>query len=390
MHSYILSKSNLIIFSVLLAACGGSNNEEIIEVPDPIEQESSWLVSNCNNVTGTPYIALTTNNATSLIEDGPANIPTNSIFTNGLVSAGPNTLFVAINEQLLFSQDTGCNWTVIENFTAQPLIKLAKVNDSSIYAYTNEDTTFYRIFLDNSIATITSYEAPGLIKAFQVDVNNDLSLKIATGNDHNIYQSNDGGISFTSSGTIIHGVTTYFTTFDANNLNHIIRGTTRLTGSTNNAGVWTSFDAGNSWTQGTGFGTSPINNFTGSISTTNADITWILGLDIDNNELSRRKIYRSADGGQTYEMVLSADIDMTLYNGTPIFIDPSNADRITFSLWDPTLVSDRQSHLYIYNYQEDSLEINSFAYENLGEVRVIEFNPEHPENLMFGISHSIE
>lgn len=352
---------------------------------------SDWSLPSCTTVSGTDYLAFTLDEGQTVIDSGNHDLPTDSVFAFGLVPTEPNTLIASVNDDILRSVDAGCTWQFIATLPGSGIAKLSAVSDGSVYAFRYEATAFYHLEFDSDgNSLITTYQAPDWVMSLAVDPQDPNHLRIAAGINHQLFQSDDGGASFNQIGILPHlGVISYVTVFDPINLDHVVRGTSRLEVGSPADGLWVTFDGGTSWQQATGFGNARINAFQAALAGADNNIVWVLGLDVDSENIDRRRIYRSTDGGLSYQSVIASASDLLLNNGTQLFADPTDMNRLVFSITDPDNVIARQTHLYVYDFATHTLAIGNYPYGDRGELRALAFNPEHPENFFFGKTFQI-
>jgi len=93
-------------------------------------------------------------------------------------------------------------------------------------------------------------------------------------------------------------------------------------------GVWRSTDAGDSWTHVGLEGTGRIGRIV--VHPRDPDVAWVAALGHAYAPSPGRGVYRTTDGGQTWEMVLHVDDNTGAYE---IVIDPSNPRKLMATMW---------------------------------------------------------
>lgn len=353
---------------------GGGGGDGGGETPVPV---TDWDASSCTSVTGTSNVALTIDAGTTFFDDGSAP-PFQAQYALGLVATGDNTLVASVDRNLLISRDSGCNWSLHAVVDFIGLTELTVAEDGAVFAHTREDFLLYKV-ADNGATTVLQLPEP--LASMTYDRDDPSRLRMAGATSGRLYESLNGGTSWTEIGTDPNpGQVTYFIAFNPNNFDHMVRGTTRLLSGSNRAGVFSSTDGGTTWEQATGFNNAELNGFVGVIAPSDQDVVWLLGLDLGDPNLSARTIYRSDDGGLTFEARITGAQDVQYTNGTLIHPHPKDAERIAFSITEPANASPRFTYLYLYDGTENELSIGSFAYQDMGEIWGFAFNPDHDDN----------
>ena len=378
-------QSALFVVLVCLLSCSSGNNL-ITDPPDDGGNNpppaSSWSVSACTSISGSSYLGLTTDDGISFIDDGNHALPSQNVFSFGLAVIGVNRLAAVAGGRVLVSEDAGCAWTEKGQVDSQGVYLISAADDQVVYIYSPQQALFYSVNLTSGQTTALQAPLEG-ISALWADAANPQSIRLSAGPNRRLYDSLDGGASFTLLGSRPqNNDLNYFSVINKNDPNHIIQGTIGTDTGTNGGGVWTSLNGGSSWTQAQGF-VGRVNAFTGHISEANSNLVWVLGLDLDDDSVARRKIYRSIDGGLSFAVVLSATNGVPLNNSTELWPDTARVNHLFFAITDPSNVLDRSTTLYHYNHDTGTLQPKVYPYQNSGEIRALSFNPDHEGNIFF-------
>lgn len=303
---------------------------------------TGWQVPTCETVTGNSGVTFTTDEVTFA---PPATVMGTGRFADGLVVTDvPGTLYLSQDSTLYRSTDSGCEWSELDAPSAE--YRLTPSVAGVVYAY----------WLDNDLlqiegTTVTPIDVNIKIAALGVDRDDPAVLLAATPTAGVIYRSTNGGVTFAKVGDgFDHFTNAYRYVFDPNDVNHIVLGVT-VTAS------WVTFDGGETWTQSTGFAPAgQVNAFDQVISPVDGDIVWANGLSIDQNSAGHpsdgRHIYRSTDGGLTFEPVVDHTSERPFNTNMPMTAHPTDPDvvYIVRNGW-----SDADAEIYRYNAGNDRL-----------------------------------
>lgn len=376
-----------LFFFVLLGCSSSSGPGVVTPPPPPPPTDQTWSTSSCTTITGSAFLGLSLDGGQTIVDDGIGSVPAVSVFSFGMAKTGVDSLVAAVDGTILVSVDVGCTWTPIAELGTNAVQILTNATENIVYAYNPSAAQFHQINLGTG-AVLTRQAPQSTVSTLWADPDNSDHIRISAGPTRQLYDSTDGGSTFSLIGVPATAATLYyFTAIDPIDENHIIQGTVGISGE-NGAGVWTSFDGGTTWAQAQGF-TGRINGFTGRISEANSNHVWVLGLDLDDPSIARRKIYYSTDGGLNFTPVVTASNGVPLSNAVELWPDPTQDGRVLFSLTDPPNVATRFTT--IYDYQHDTASLQGFAhfFETVGEMRVIVFNPDHNDNIFFSKTYQL-
>ncbi|HYR28274.1 MAG TPA: dispase autolysis-inducing protein, partial [Thermoanaerobaculia bacterium] len=203
-----------------------------------------------------------------------------------------------------------------------------------------------------------------------VDASNGEHLR-AAGNDGSIWESTDGGESFTQIGALTADPALFYRfAFDPQNLDHILGGTIIT-------GAHVSRDGGNTWTRAEGLGRS-TNAFEIAISPADGSRVWVEGLDMSE---SRRHIWVSDDGGTTFTAVVDEAPGIELVNGNLLAPHPTNKEVLYFVFG--THIFAYGTDLFRYDHAARSLTV---THNDHDDVNAIAFSRRDPNLMYLGIA----
>lgn len=326
-----------------------------------------WTVPACTSVTGTSAVTFT-------LDEGANLAPTEGQLTGvgytwGLAALDtPNTLLAEHKGQLLRSEDAGCSWSVIGALEGG-IFKLTAAPGGIAYAWSDNGAAFYRIEEDGPHAFPTP--APNII-GVGVDPADGRHLRIgdATGTLHD---SKDGGETWTKQGTSPGqgSFLGYRFAFDPANLDHVLFGQS-LDGSS------VSFDGGATWTKSAGLGSAGANAFSIVVSPVDGDIVWVEALEIGPDI---RHVYRSTDGGATFDVAVTESAEVDLINGTLLAPHPKDAGVLYFVFG--TGFQNYGTDLFRYDHATGQVTKTHNSYD---EVSAVVPSPADPGVLYLGLT----
>lgn len=278
----------------------------------------------CNSVTGTAGVTFTRDEGRTV---APSNVPLHGIaYTYGLTALGAaDTLVAWHRDDLLFSDDGGCSWRAVAKFDDWDFPpRITAAGESHFYAWS--DNREYLVRADST--AITKLKPPAAFVGLGVDPHDSRHVR-AGADDGAIWESTDGGDTWTQTARLGGSAIYYRFTFDPADLDHIVAGT-----ATNGAHV--SRDGGRTWTRAKGIGDAPqgAQVFNLVISPVDPNIVWAMGIDnaesIANVPSHGRHIYLSRDGGATYEVVVDEAPGVKLINGPTMAAHPRDPNILYF------------------------------------------------------------
>jgi hypothetical protein len=150
-------------------------------------------------------------------------------------------------------------------------------------------------------------------------------------------------------------------------------------------GWWVTDDGGETWTKSAVETPAPdqdINGFNVEFAPDGSGIVYAQGLEVQLNN-SPKRIYRSSDHGFSFAPIVTADADVTLTNGTRMFIHPENPDILMFAFG--TCLQGVGTELYIYDHQSQELTTRA---HNFGGFDAVVVSPADPDFVYLGLRGS--
>jgi photosystem II stability/assembly factor-like uncharacterized protein len=325
----------------------------------------------CSMITGTAAVTFTRNDGLTLAPRAESGRPI--AYTYGLASMidEPDTLVAWHGDDLLLSTDAGCSWRVaatMGGWDFPPALEPAR--GGRVYAWSENRLFFAR------------YDARGLRQLKQpvefvgltADAKDGERLR-AGGNDGTIWETTDGGESWTYVGRLPAAPGYYRFAFNPHNLDHVVAGTIAH-------GAYASRDGGRTWVQSTGIGKGSANVFQLLFAPADPNRVWAMGLDLEQlgGDAHGRHIYVSDDGGVTFRPVVDEAPGVKLINGPVMAAHPTNRDVLYFVFG---------THLFDYGTDLFRLDLATNAltmtHSNLDDVNAIAFSRKDPTVMYLGI-----
>ena len=310
----------------------------------------------CGIITGTSAVTFTRDEGMSLTPT--ATRLEGLTYTYGLAALTDNEerLLAWVGDDLLLSTDGGCSWRVeatVPGAGFPPSITAAAGGRAYIWA---DNRSFLLRFAARGVSKL---KPPADVIGVGVDSSNGEHLRMA-GSNGTVWDSTDGGESFTNIGSLTGAPLAYRFAFDPKDLDHLVAGTV-------STGGWVSRDGGKNWTQATGFAARTANVFQLVFSPVDSDRVWAMGLDMDytaEDPSHGRHIYVSDDGGATWRAVADESPMMKLVNGPVMAAHPTNADVLYF--------------VYGSYFQEYGTDL--FRFDLATKTLTMQHNPHHGVN----------
>lgn len=328
---------------------------------------AEWTVPACESVSGTGAVTFT-------LDEGATLAPTSEQlqgigYTWGLAALDtPNTLLAEHKGQVLRSSDAGCTWKSIGTVSGG-IFKLTAAPGGLAYAWSDNGAAFYRID-DDGIQPLST-PAPNIV-GVGVDPTDGRHLRVgdATGSLHD---STDGGETWAKQGSVTEqgNILGYRFAFDPGNLDHALFGQ-----ATDGSSV--TFDGGKTWAPSNGLGDLGANAFSIVVAPSDGDVVWVEALEMGPDI---RHVYRSIDGGATFDVVVTESAEIDLINGTLLAPHPTDANVLYFVFG--TGFQAYGTDLFRYDHATGKVTKTHNAYD---EVSAIVASPADPDVLYLGLT----
>jgi hypothetical protein len=334
--------------------------------------EAAWSTPACTTVTGTGAITITSDEGATLMPNAGGLV--NVTYTFGVVALeAPNTMLAASGTNLLRSLDAGCSWTDIGDLPENGMF-LERGEGDVVYGWYDNADSLVRIEGD----TIVTLDPPGLgLHGIGTDAADGRHIRVVD-DAGQIHDSTDGGATFTALGVPAFdgGGLFYTADFEPTDLDHVLVGLS-------NTGVRLTKDGGATWATSSGLGAvGNANGFSLTFATADVSVVWVQGLDFGTaigEEV--RRIWRSEDGGSSFEPVVEESPAVTLTNGVLLVPHPSNADVLYFEFG--TYFGGYGTDIHRYDHATGDVTTTHNGYD---DVSSIAFNPVDDSVMYFGLT----
>lgn len=322
----------------------------------------------CAMITGSPAVTFTHDEGRTL---APAAEPLRPIaYTWGVAAMldEKDTLVAWHKDDLLLSADAGCSWRIaatIPGADFPPTITPAR--GGRAYAWSENRRFFVRYDARGAKPLKQPVEFMGL----GVDPSDGERIR-AGGNDGTVWESTDGGESWTRIGALAVGSApiVYRFAFDPFDVDHIVAGVV-------STGAHVSRDGGRTWTRASGVSARGANVFQLVFSPVDSSRVWAMGIDL---ETSGRHIYASDDGGATYRVVVTESPGVKLTNGPPMAAHPTDRNVLYFVFG--THVFDYGTDVFRY---DDATRTLTLQHNDQQGVNAIAFSRRDPRVMYLGL-----
>jgi hypothetical protein len=320
----------------------------------------------CSVVTGTAAVTFTRDAGRTL---APSAETLSGIgYTYGLAALDePGVLLAWHRDDLLISSDHGCSWRVAQSIPGADFPpRLTAAKGGRAYAWSDNRRFLVRYDARGAV----SLKQPVPFVGFGVDANDGLHVR-AGGDDGSLWESHDGGETWTSLGAVpSEGSAIFYRfAFDPSDLDHIVAGMT-----TN--GSFSTRDGGRHWERATGFGSGFVNAFNVVISPVDGNVVWVMAL----SESLGRQIFRSIDGGATFAPAVAEAPGVKLVNGPIMAADPADANVLYFVFG--TMFQGYGSDLFRFDAASGSLTV---THSDHHDINAIAFSRIDPRVMYLGI-----
>jgi photosystem II stability/assembly factor-like uncharacterized protein len=354
-HPARMMRRLVVLFLLALSIPVAAQRRRAVRSPERFPQ--------CSMITGTAAVTFTLDEGRTLAPSAQSPRPISYTYGLAAMIDEPNTLVAWHGDDLLLSTDAGCSWRVeatVAGADFPPSITPAK--GGRAYAW-SENRSF-----------TVRYDARGAVKLTQpvdfvglgADPANGEHVR-AGGVDGSIWDSTDGGETWTQIAVLPEQAFVYRFTFDPKHLDHIVAGTVTK-------GAYVSRDAGATWIRATGFEGSFANVFQLVYSPLDSNRVWAMGID------TAKRIFVSDDGGQSYTAVVTERPGVDLINGPTMAAHPTNRDVLYFVFG--THIFQYGADVYRYDHATKTLRV---AHNDQHDVNAIAFSRKDPNVMYLGL-----
>lgn len=328
----------------------------------------------CSMVTGNSAVTFTRNEGFTLAPFAEAPRPISYTYGLATMVDEQDTLVAWHNDDLLISTNAGCSWRIAATVAGADFPpKLETAKGGRVYAWSENRFFFVR------------YDARGAVKLNQpiefmgvgIDPNDSDRIR-AGGINGTLWESTNGGDSWTQLPSKIDAALIYRFTFDPNDLDHILAGTV-------SKGGFVTRDGGKNWTRSRGFGGEEgANVFHFAMSPADTNRVWAFAIDLEQSRLGDashgRHIYQSDDGGETFREVVDEAPGVKLINGPTMAAHPTNKDVLYFIFG--THIFQYGTDLFRYDAASQQL---TLTHSTLDDVNAIAFSRKSPTVMYLGV-----
>ncbi|MEV7358035.1 dispase autolysis-inducing protein [Kitasatospora sp. NPDC091276] len=330
-----------------------------------------WTAPNCTRVTGDGAVTFTTDGGATLTPTSGTLKPIS--YTHGLIALDtPNTLLATHNNELQRSTDAGCNWTKAANLGSGAVRLVAGVGNR---AFGWQQNASYLVRVDGTAVT-TLASPTATVVGVGTDRTDPAHVRVA-GSDGRLYDSRDGGASWTAAAGLPFGedALVYSVGFDPADPGHATAGAMARGGATTR-------DGGATWTPVTGLSATggAANLFRAAYSPADPNTVYALGIDLGETTREGRHLFRSTDGGLSFSRIVDNTADTQLTNGTLLAPSPTDANVLHFEYG--TYFQGYGTDLFRY---DAATGLVSKTHNTHDGVSAIAFNPAQPGVMYLGL-----
>lgn len=327
----------------------------------------------CSMITGTASVTFTRNEGVTLARSTASAKPLTYTYGVATLLDEDHTVMAWSGNDLLISTDGGCSWRVeatIAGVDFPPTLTPAK--GGRLYAWS--DNRQFLVRYDARGAQ--KLKAPTAFAGLTPDAN-DADRVRAAGTNGSLWETTDGGDTWSRFGNPVPSMMVYRVAFDPNDLDHIVAGTS-------SNGAFVTRDAGRTWTRASGIAKGTANVFQVLFSTADPNRVWAMGLDYAQmNEPSHgRHIYLSDDGGVTYRPVVDESAGVKLINGPTMAAHPLDRDVVYFVFG--TFYQGYGTDLFRYDASSNEL---TMTHNDHDGVNAIAFSRANPKVMYLGVEN---
>jgi photosystem II stability/assembly factor-like uncharacterized protein len=285
---------------------------------------AAWRIPDCGQVAGFPSVGVSLDGGATVLPHAE-NADELQVYTFGLaVTETPNHLIAATGRLMLASNDAGCSWE-LTGFQFPHAGYSFVPNPAGVWAWSRLGPELFRF----RAAETNQGTAPVLLPLrFYASASHANQLAVAD-DQGAIWWSNDaGGWELVAQAP---GRPPFYAIEFAPSVRH------HMIAAGLADGAHVTFDGGRRWTRSAGL--DGLNVFNIAFSPIAANVIWALGVDPLGTGVTRRAIYRSSDGGETFTRVLTASAEVDLTNAVELVPSPHDLALVYFALPGTTLIA---------------------------------------------------
>ncbi|EDM76119.1 hypothetical protein PPSIR1_31328 [Plesiocystis pacifica SIR-1] len=340
---------------------------------------AEWTLPDCA-APGAPGIAWSADGGFTIVPTALPHVAPVS-YTFGLATLhAPNAMVMHAGNHFYRSEDAGCTWEDLGTVAALPAsapLDLVVGPDDTVYGWSNNMEGLVRWQGE----TIEVLPGPAGAQVYAVAVDPDAPNHLRIGlSGGKLQDSFDQGESWAKVGVTAPGgfSTSYELAFDPTNIDRAIVGFIQ-------SGWWVTDDGGDTWTQSAVETPAPdqaINGFNVEFAPDGSGVVYAQGLEVQLQD-SPKRIYRSEDSGYTFVPVVTATPELTLTNGTRMWIHPGDPDRLRAAFG--TCIMGIGTSLYDYDHGAGEVTTSHSPY---GGFNAMVASPADPDFVYIGLEGS--
>ncbi len=323
---------------------------------------TAWLIPECSQVAGFPSVGVSLDGGASVLPHAESADEL-QVYTFGLaVTETPNRLIAATDRVMLASNDAGCSWEITGFLFPHTGYSFAR-NPAGVWAWSQVGPELFRFAADAMEQRTAPVPLPLSFYASAAYAN-----QLAVASDQGAIWWSDDAEAWELVAQAPGRPPFYAIEFAPSVRHHII-----AAGLVDGAHV--TFDGGRRWQRSAGL--DGLNVFDLAFSPIAANVIWALGVDPLGTGITRRAIYRSSDGGETFTRVLTASAEVDLSNAVKLVPSPHDLDLVYFALPETTLIA-----------LDASGTVRQRSTLPYRDINAIVFSPAAPQVMYFGLKLS--
>ena len=364
---------------IVLAASTLTGEVEAAARRRAVDPPAEWQRPQCTMTPGTGAAALSLDGGRTVL---PGDRQLSEVtFAYGIAALEKPNRFLALeNGRVLLSRDAGCSWKAIGELEQVPFPPfLTPTRGESAWAWTGNYDGLWKI---DGIQIARRKSPVDGIAGLTFDPAKPESIRIA-GADGSFWRSDDDGLTWDRTATLkLEVPILYRVAWNPADPDHAIAGTA-------STGALVTFDGGATWTSSRGLSATGglVNAMNAVISPADGNVVWLMAIDLkqsDNQEPSMgRHIYRSTDGGLTFEPVIDRSAAVTITNGPVMAAHPTDANRLYFVFG--SYFQGYGTDLFDFDASTGALLIHHHPFDDIDGIA---FSPDDPAVMLFGLERS--